>query len=266
MLRVDATGPLVLVQDGGRPGLAHLGVGCSGAADPVGLAVANAAVDNAPDTPALEVLLDGLVLTALSGVSVAVGPVRRDLVAGEELTVGPGALRQYLAVRGGVSAIPVLGSCSRDTLADLGPRPLRVGDLVIPGDCPPAPTRSALAGHVDADSARALRLHPGPRADHFHPGTLDLLAAAVWTVSATSDRTAVRLEGPPLQRRTTAELQPEGLIPGAVQVPPSGQPLVFLNDHPVTGGYPVVAVVERADLRLLAQAAPGSTVGFAATW
>jgi allophanate hydrolase subunit 2 len=69
-----------------------------------------------------------------------------------------------------------------------------------------------------------------------------------------------------LVRRTTAELPPEGLLPGAVQVPPSGQPIVFLVDHPVTGGYPVIGVVERADLRVLAQTRPGGTVTFTATW
>ncbi|MCU1601782.1 MAG: Allophanate hydrolase 2 subunit 2 [Frankiales bacterium] len=259
MLRVEATGPLVLVQDRGRPGLAHLGVGCSGAADPIGLAVANAAVGNPLDAPALEVLLGGLVLTALDEVSVAVGTRRHDLVPGEVIALEHGALRQYVAVRGGVSAVPVLGSCSRDTLADLGPQPLQVGDVVTAGSLPRVTTAPETHDGL-------IRLHPGPRADHFHPGTLDLLATASWTVSATSDRTAVRLEGPTLQRRTTTELQPEGLIPGAMQVPPNGQPLVFLNDHPVTGGYPVVAVVERRDLRVLAQAPPGSTVSFVATW
>lgn len=259
MLRVDSTGPLVLVQDAGRPGLAHLGVGVSGALDPVGMAVANAAVANPPDAPVLEVLVGGLVVTALAPAVVAVGAVVSSLRPGEQLVVRPGALRQYVAVRGGVLADPVLGSCSRDTLADLGPPPLQVGDVVRAGDLP------AAAPVVPAHDG-LVRLHPGPRADLFHPGTLDLLASFPWTVSATSDRTAVRLEGPALQRRVPGELPPEGLLPGAVQVPPSGQLLVFLADHPVTGGYPVVAVVERADLRVLAQAAPGTAVTFVPTW
>jgi len=258
VLRVEATGPLVLLQDGGRPGLAHLGVGRSGAADPRGLAQANAAVGNPWDATGLEVLVGGLVLRALAQCVVAVGPVVHELRVDDIVTVGPGALRQYVAVAGGIDAEPVLGSRSRDTLADLGPLPLAVGDVVRCG---------SLRGTAAPPSHDGLvRLHPGPRADHFHPGTLDLLATAGWTVSPTSDRTAVRLTGPLLVRRTTVELPPEGLLPGAVQVPPDGQPIVFGVDHPVTGGYPVVAVVEHGDLGVLAQAVPGSTVQFTATW
>ena len=259
MLRVEQTGPLVLVEDGGRPALAHLGVGCSGAADPLGLAVANAAVGNSPAAAGLEVLHGGLVLRALDTVVVAVGRERHELRAGDVVSVDPGsALRQYVAVRGGVDVPPVLGSRSRDTLSDLGPPPLAVGDVIRTGD--------AVGGSHVGSHDGLVRLHPGPRADHFHPGTLDLMASATWTVSATSDRTAVRLEGPALIRRTTEELAPEGLLPGAVQVPQSGQPLVFLVDHPVTGGYPVIAVVERADLGVLAQTRPGSPVSFVRTW
>ena len=259
MLRVEATGPLVLVEDGGRPGLTHLGIGASGAADPLGLATANAAVGNPWDAAGLEVLLGGLVLRALAPVVVAVGATRHELASGDTLTVTPAQdLRQYLAVAGGVDVAPVLGSRSRDTLAGIGPPALAVGDVVQCG--------SASGEPVPWQHDGLVRLHPGPRADHFHPGTLDLLADATWTVSTTSDRTAVRLQGPALVRRTSQELPPEGLLPGAVQVPPSGQPIVFLVDHPVTGGYPVVGVVERADLRVLAQARPGSTVRFTATW
>ncbi|MFN2538575.1 MAG: biotin-dependent carboxyltransferase family protein [Mycobacteriales bacterium] len=259
MLRVERTGPLALVEDGGRPGLAHLGVGCSGAADPLALAEANAAVGNHAAAAGLEVLLGGLVLRALAPVVVAVGPMRRSLTGGDTVTVEPGgALRQYVAVRGGVDVPAVLGSRSRDTLGDLGPAPLAVGDILRAGD--------ALGSCELASHDGLVRLHPGPRADHFHPGTLELLATATWTAAATSDRTAVRLEGPALIRRTTEELPPEGLLPGAVQVPPSGQPIVFLVDHPVTGGYPVIGIVERADLRVLAQTPPGGSVRFTATW
>lgn len=263
MLRVEQTGPLVLVEDGGRPGLAHLGVGVSGAADPLGLALANAAVGNPPDAAGLEVLHGGLVLRAQSQLRVAVATgldvAVRELAVGELLSVEPAApLRQYVAVPGGVDVPPVLGSRSRDTLSGIGPAPLQVGDVLR---CGSASGPTEVLPHDGL-----LRLHPGPRADHVHAGTLDLLAQSTWTVAASSDRTAVRLEGPVLVRRTTAELPPEGLLPGAVQVPPSGQPIVFLVDHPVTGGYPVIGVVERADLRVLAQTRPGGTVTFTATW
>jgi biotin-dependent carboxylase-like uncharacterized protein len=263
VLRVEQTGPLVLVEDGGRPGLAHLGVGRSGAADPVALAAANAALGNPADAAGLEVLHGGLVLRALGPVTVAVAAgvqvAIRELAEGDLLEVEAGTpLRQYVAVPGGVDVPPVLGSRSRDTLSALGPEPLAVGDVVRPGGA---------SGVAEVGSHDGLvRLHPGPRADHFHAGTLDLIVEASWVVSASSDRTAVRLEGPALLRRTTEELPPEGLLPGAVQVPPSGQPIVFLVDHPVTGGYPVIGVVERADLRVLAQTRPGGSVRFTATW
>jgi allophanate hydrolase subunit 2 len=143
-------------------------------------------------------------------------------------------------------------------LSDLGPRPLAVGDVLVGG--------SASGETAAPEHDGLVRLHPGPRADHFHPGTLDLLASATRSVSPTSDRTAVRLDGPQLVRRTTEELPPEGLVVGAVQVPPSGQPLVFGVDHPVTGGYPVIGVVERADVRVLLQARPGERIRFTATW
>ena len=259
VLRVEATGPLVLVEDGGRPGLGHLGISTSGAADPLGLAVANAAVGNPLDAAGLEVLVGGLVLRALAPCTVAVGATVHPLAADEVLQVPARSdLRQYVALAGGVDVEPVLGSRSYDTLALLGPPPLAVGDVLRAG--------TLRGDDLPWSHDGLVRLHPGPRADHFHPGTVDLLATASWTVSPTSDRTAVRLRGPALIRRTDLELPPEGLLPGAVQVPPDGQPLVFLVDHPVTGGYPVIGVVERADLRVLAQAAPGSTVSFTATW
>lgn len=192
--------------------------------------------------------------------------------AGGLLDVGAAhtGVRTYLAVAGGITADPVLGSRSADTLSGLGPAPLRTGDVLPVGDphAPPAavdfsvpriPRVPRVPGEV------VLRLHEGPRADWFgHPGMAALLAAT-YTLSPASNRVGARLSGPPvprLPRLRNGELESEGMVLGAVQVPPDGQPVVFLADHPTTGGYPVIAVVDPADLPLLAQARPGAPVRF----
>jgi len=165
-------------------------------------------------------------------------------------------------VRGGLDVPAVLGSRSTDILAGLGPDPLQVGDMLQvgppPGQFPnvdEAPVRSLSA---EAITVRALL---GPRADWLADPRQ--LASTQWTVSSRSDRVGVRLEGQPLQRhssRAGQELLSEGVVRGAIQVPPRGEPVLFLSDHPVTGGYPVAAVVRDADLDLAAQAVPGQTL------
>lgn len=278
-LRVVATGPSVLLQDLGRPGLAHLGVPRAGALDAPAAALARRLVGGAADDAVLEVLLGGLEIALEgavgSGVWVAVTgapcPVAVDgrpaphgratwLPAGSHLVVGrPAAgLRCYLAVDGGLPVAEVLGSRSSDTLAGLGPAPVRVGDRL------PIGVRRGEPGRAEVPPARAagpLRLHAGPRAD-WCEDPLGALTARAWTVGADSDRVGLRLHGEPLVRRRTEELLSEGMVLGAVQVPPDGQPVVFLADHPPTGGYPVVAVVEEADLWRCAQLRPGEQVGF----
>jgi len=107
-----------------------------------------------------------------------------------------------------------------------------------------------------------VAVHPGPRVEWFAPGALGELRTATWTVSADVSRVGLRLDGPALRRRLTTELPSEGLLPGAVQVPPDGRPVVMLADHPTTGGYPVLAVVDPGSLATIAQARPGSTVRF----
>ncbi|WP_394289551.1 biotin-dependent carboxyltransferase family protein, partial [Microbacterium sp.] len=111
-------------------------------------------------------------------------------------------------------------------------------------------------------AALAIPLAPGPRADWFSPQAYAQLFDAVWSVSADADRVGIRLDGPPLVRTHPGELPSEGMVPGAVQVPPNGLPVVLGPDGPVTGGYPVIAVVTDAGRDLLAQARPGSRVRF----
>ncbi|MDM7854461.1 5-oxoprolinase subunit B/C family protein [Cellulomonas alba] len=281
-LTVLDPGTLTLVEDLGRAGWAHVGVGRAGAADAEALALANRLVGNAEGAAGLEVLLGGLRVRADRPVTVALAgapgaadvdghPVGRhapiELAAGQVLHVGTASrgLRVYLAVRGGLDVVPVLGSRSADQLAGIGPAPLAAGDALpvgpAPADLPPvdvAPVR-------DWASEVVLHLAPGPHAAWVEGGLEALDRSGPWLVTPATNRVALRLDGTPLRRvpeREHAELPPAGLVPGAVQVPPDGRPIVFGIDHPVTGGYPVLAVVRRPDLHWLAQLRPGERVRF----
>ena len=281
MLTVLASGPLTTVQDRGRPGWASIGVTRSGAADRRAAALANRLVGNDAAAAVLEVTVDGLRVragrTLLVAVSGAPAPVTVDGRAAPfdaPLTLRPGqvlglgnpavGLRSYLAVRGGIGVPPVLGSRSTDTLSGLGPAPLRPGD-VLPVGALAADEPVVDVAPVRAPSSRpVLRVLPGPRRDWLAPAAWTALTAEDWTVSPDSDRVGLRLAGPRLDRARTDELPSEGLVPGAVQVPPDGAPVLFLVDHPVTGGYPVLAVVTTDDLPAAAQLRPGDRVRFRA--
>ncbi|WP_127784282.1 biotin-dependent carboxyltransferase family protein [Rhodococcus sp. X156] len=272
-LRVLATGPLALVQDLGRPGLAAQGVSRSGAADRAALRLANRLVANPEDAAAIEATLGGLqvraeadLLVALAG---AAAPAVLDgtpvghhavlrLPAGSVLRLGAPAagLRTYLAVRGGITVPAVLSSRSTDVLSGLGPDPLAVGVVLPVGPAPEAyPEVAQAAVAVPGGGLVRLRALRGPRAGWV--ADVDALTTRAWTASARSNRVGMRLEGHRLTRSRTEELPSEGLVRGAVQVPPGGEPVLFLADHPVTGGYPVVAVVLDADVDRAAQVRPG---------
>ncbi|HEY0888078.1 MAG TPA: biotin-dependent carboxyltransferase family protein [Nocardioides sp.] len=264
MLEVLTAGVLTTVQDHGRVGWAHLGVPRAGALDRPAADLANRLVGNPPGAAVLETVLGGLVLrnrgpgrwAALTGAS---GPEVRWWPSGGELRVAAPAtgVRTYLAVAGGVAVEPVLGSRSTDTLAWVGPSRVVDGAL-LPLGAPvgePSPLDVPRTPRLEA-----LRIVAGPRADWFAPDALDRLCATTWTVQADSDRVGLRLAGPPLERARSGELPSEGMVLGAVQVPPDGQPVVFLADHPPTGGYPVLGVVHPADLWWCAQRRPGDAV------
>ena len=282
MLTVLASGLLTTVQDRGRPGWASIGVTRSGAADRQAAALANRLVGNDAAAAVLEVTVGGLQVraarTLLVAVSGAPAPVTVDGRAAPfdaPLTLRPGqvlglgnpavGLRSYLAVRGGIGVPPVLGSRSTDTLSGLGPAPLRPGDVLPVGALAAAEPVVDVAP-VGAPSSRpVLRVLPGPRRDWMAPTAWTALTTEDWTVSPDSDRVGLRLAGPRLDRARTDELPSEGLVPGAVQVPPDGAPVLFLVDHPVTGGYPVLAVVTTDDLPAAAQLRPGDRVRFRPT-
>ncbi|PPK67800.1 biotin-dependent carboxyltransferase family protein [Actinokineospora auranticolor] len=278
-LTVLATGPLALVQDLGRPGNAHLGVPPSGALDEPSLRLANRLVGNPEDAAGIETVLGGLRVRASAPCTVAVtGPsvsVRLDgllvdshsplfLGAGAELEIGSPwrGLRCYLAVSGGVAVDRQLGSRSTDILSGIGPAPLRVGDVLPLGAVVEVPVGADVVCAVRAPEELVVPLLLGPREDWFADVTARL-AGAVWSVSPESNRVGLRLLGEPLRRTSEfdgRELVSEGLVTGAVQVPASGLPVIFLSDHPTTGGYPVVGVVPAAHLAALAQARPGTRV------
>ncbi|MFF2524558.1 5-oxoprolinase subunit C family protein [Streptomyces liangshanensis] len=278
-LTVLRAGALTTVQDLGRYGQAHLGVPRSGALDPPALRLGNRLVGNPEGAAALETTLDGCtvrprhtvevaVTGAPCGVSVAGRPVAWGqsvrVPAGAVLDVGPAVsgVRSYLAIGGGVAVEPVLGSRSTDLLSGLGPAPLRDGTVLALGPrgrpAPPADAVPAPAPPAEL----TLRVRLGPRDSWFTAAALRTFASAVYRVSSASNRIGLRTEGPALDRAVTGELPSEGMVLGAVQVPPDGLPLVFLADHPTTGGYPVVAVVREADLATAAQAVPGTPVRF----
>ncbi|MFG2605504.1 biotin-dependent carboxyltransferase family protein [Streptomyces sp. NPDC048514] len=278
-LVVVRAGALTTVQDRGRPGYAHLGVPRSGALDPPAAALVNRLVGNPPDAAVLETTLDGCAVRPRSTVTVAVGgapcpvavggrpaPWGSPVVvpAGELLQVGTATagVRGYLAVAGGIAVEPVLGSRATDLLSGLGPAPLTDGTVLPLGAPAGPPARVDGAPQPRPPAALVLRVTPGPRADWFPAGALQTLTTRAYRVSPASNRIGLRTEGPALERSRTGELPSEGMVLGAVQVPPDGRPVIFLADHPTTGGYPVIAVVRAADLPAAAQAVPGTPVRF----
>ena len=279
-MRVPEPGPLTTVQDLGRSGLAHLGVGHSGACDQLAIRLANRIVGNRESAAALEVTIGGLGLRFSHGTWVAFTGARAPLTvdgragsffgpvfapAGGELRVGLSkeGMRSYLAVRGGVDVRPVLGSRSTDLLNGIGPSVLRAGDVVVVGDEMDGPVAAIdLVPTRAIDSEPVLGLALEPRPEWFTADALEKLVDATWEVSRDSNRIGVRLIGPMLERAQLGELPSEGLVAGAIQIPPSGQPVLFLADHPVTGGYPVIAILRQASLPAAAQLRLGQRLHF----
>jgi len=278
---VLATGPQALVEDLGRPGNGHLGVPPSGALDAATLRLANRLVGNAEDSAGLEVLLGGLRLRADGSCVVAVtGPAvavtvngrARDshtplhLAPGDELAIGTPAdgLRVYVGVDGGVAVDAELGSRSTDVLSGIGPAPLRAGDVLPLGATLGVPVGVDELGPRPAPDELRIPVLLGPRDDWFDDAA-GQLGAGRWQVSPESNRVGLRLSGPALRRTASCdgiELPSEPVVTGAVQVPANGRPVVFLADHPTTGGYPVIGVVPAETLAALAQARPGTTITF----
>lgn len=277
---VVRAGALTTVQDLGRAGHAHLGVPRSGALDEPALRLANRLVGNPEGAAALETTLTGCAVRLRRAATVAVtgapspvtvdgrpaawgAPVRVPAGALVEVGAATHGVRGYVAFAGGVEAEQVLGSRSTDVLSGLGPAPLADGAVLRLG----APYGPAPA--VDATPCPGpprelvLPVVLGPRHDWFTPRALRTLATGEFRVSAASNRIGLRTEGPALERARDGELPSEGMVLGALQVPPDGRPVLFLADHPTTGGYPVVGVVPGSHLPAAAQAVPGTALRFA---
>lgn len=277
-LEILDTGPLALVEDLGRPGLAHLGVTRSGAADRRAHTLANRLVANPADRATVEVMFGGFTARVCGGdVAVAVTGADTDPAVngkpfgtnsihyahdGDVISLGRphSGLRSYLAVRGGIDIEPVLGSRSYDVMSAIGPQPLKPGDVLPVGrhtaDFPEV--EQAPVAAID-DDVLDLVVVPGPRDDWFVDP--DVLVRTNWQVTTRSDRVGMRLVGMPLEYRwPDRQLPSEGATRGAIQVPPNGLPVVLGPDHPVTGGYPVIGVVTDDDIDAASQARPGQTV------
>jgi biotin-dependent carboxylase-like uncharacterized protein len=272
------TGPLTVLKDEGRPGHAGLGVAPSGAVDRSAYARANALVGNARGAAALECTLGGLrvrfdepataVLTgtdavlSVDGTRTAVEEVVH-VPAGAQVavTMPRRGLRSYLAVRGGFAVPPVLGSRSTDQLAGIGPPRPAAGDTLPIGPAPAEPADATVPAAA-GDPESALEVDLGPRDDWFTTAAIETFLGTEFTVSPASDSVGVRLDGPVLARARTEELPSEGVVRGSVQVPPDGHPIIFQADHPLTGGYPVIAVLTAAAADRVAQARPGARLRF----
>lgn len=255
MISVESWGVATAIVDQGRLGLAWLGHSRGGAVDAASLALANRLVGNSEGRAGIETS-GALVLRfreptmvavagAVADVSVVGGPALGwggpvVLPAGAQLRVGQlreGA-RVYLSVRGGLQ---------------------RSGDELGVGRDPGSPAATQPAARASIETR--LRIWPGPRLDWLRGDAWDALLTSQFVVASTS-RVGIRLSGTRLQTVNARQLPSEGLVEGAIQVPPDGQPIIMLADHPTTGGYPVIAVVDPADLHHAAQAAVGTTLRF----
>ena len=290
-LRIVSPGLQSLIQDLGRYGHSGLGVSAAGALDRASLRRANRLVGNAPSAAAVETVAGGLSVQAVGDQVLAVTGAPAELTVetpseddfepawrtvpmatpfalldGETLVIGApqSGFRSYLAVRGGVDTAPVLGSRSTDTMSGIGPAPLAAGQLLAAG----GEAESGVVGHPELQpdfpdtGVTVLDVVPGPRADWFDQPALDSFCGQDWEVKPQSNRVGMRLQGTPLQRTRQGELASEGTVAGALQVPPEGLPVLFLADHPITGGYPVIAVVVDSQLDRAAQVPIGGKIRF----
>ena len=295
-LRIVAPGLQSLIQDLGRYGHSGLGVSAAGALDRASLRRANRLVGNAPSAATVETVAGGLSVEAVGDQVLAVTGAPAELTIetlsradsadddfetawrtvpmatpfalldGETLTIGApqSGFRSYLAVRGGVDTAPVLGSRSTDTMSGIGPAPLAAGQQLGAG----GEAETGVVGNPELQpdypgtGVTVLDVVPGPRADWFDQAARDSFTAQDWAVLPQSNRVGMRLDGTPLQRSRQGELPSEGTVAGALQVPPEGLPVLFLADHPITGGYPVIAVVVDSQLDLAAQVPIGGRIRF----
>jgi len=289
MIQILQPGMLTSVQDLGRPGHRQLGINPGGALNGLALSAANLLVGNAIDAAGLEITmgacemrftvdtrialggddfdarLDGKSITPYWSVPVRAGQILKLAHAGPNATQG---MRSYLAIAGGIAVAEVLGSRSTDLKANFGGhegRALRKGDSL-----PQGPATTTIAGPAfgvrspawsgvgtqtqDGSKLIHLRVLPGPEFEQFTVAAKNALWLDKWRITPNSNRMGYRLEGPELKRKQGRDLLSHGVVPGVIQVPPSGQPIILMGDAQTTGGYPKIGVVIQADMWKLAQA------------
>ncbi len=286
LLEVLDPGLYSTVQDLGRPGYRSLGVPCGGAMDPLSLQVGNVVAGNAIDAPAIEctapgprlrVLDEGTFVIAGADLSATIDGVDIELWTPISLrrgqTIRFGAPRRglwaYVTVGGGLDIPKVLGSASTYVpggLGGVGGRRLQAGDVLGRGEGPRRFRRPVRPVHIPfpADEL-TVRVIAGPQEEWFSEAGRAMLLREPYRVSVRSDRAGTRLEGGGIAHRDRADILSDGILPGAIQVPAGGQPIVIMPDGPTTGGYPKIGVVSSCDLRLLVQARPGTSVRFVRT-
>ncbi|HVQ29139.1 MAG TPA: biotin-dependent carboxyltransferase family protein, partial [Vicinamibacteria bacterium] len=283
---VIASGLLTTLQDGGRTGFRRYGVGGSGPLDTLAHAQANRAVGNPPAATTLECTLVGPTLRflrptafAVAGADLGARLERDDLGSwpvprGIRVVARPGNVlsfegrrsgcRAYIAFASGLDADLVMGSRATDLMGGFGGlegRALASGDVLAllssVGGSESLRENEAPTTESDGDDDTSVRVVLGPQDGHFTTEAVEAFLSATWSVRGSSDRSGLRLEGPKLAHSGASEIASDGMVPGCVQVPPDGQPIVMLADGPTTGGYPKIATVVRADLRKLGQLVPG---------
>ncbi|MFP7366413.1 biotin-dependent carboxyltransferase family protein [Corynebacterium callunae] len=293
--KVLATGPQALFQDLGRFGFSSSGVGTSGVFDRAAAARANYALGNQPTATVLEIVLGGFELEVLHPATVifcgaqaratitkaktkatqtaiphqALSNTIIDVESGDHirLELPTKGMRSYMAVRGGFDAPKVLGSASADLLSHIGPAPLKSGDMLSIAKDTLSTSWWPLLRHLPLrwplQEITTLEVIHGPRAEWFSQQSQEDFYNQVFEVSQDSNRIGIRLNSPtPLVRAQAGELKSEGMVRGSIQVPPGGHPVIFGPDHPVTGGYPVIAVLSAQASNLAAQLAPGDKIRF----
>jgi KipI family sensor histidine kinase inhibitor len=266
VLRIVTPGASTTVQGGPRYGSASLGVPAGGAMDLPALGDANALVGNAPASAGLEIAVAGPEMEVLASIRVGIagdiecapaGPWPRALRAGDRLKVGlvRGGLRAYVSIDGGIAQAPPGAAAGA----------MRKGDVVGRAALDPAgtPARAPPRRTIRGSAVIEIRAVPGPHLAYFSAAGVETFFSSEYVLSARSDRRGLRLEGPRVEHVRSADLPPEGVALGSVQVPGDGLPIVLGPDGPVTGGYPRVSTVIGADLPLLAQARPGQRIRFA---
>ncbi len=288
-LKIMSPGPHTTVQGKPRIGYQDIGVPASGPLDRVSLRLANALVGNAPDAPALELLLQGaLIEVAAASVRLAlVGCAARievrshppraiaagrsvRLTQGEVFRIGPlvDSACAYLAIEGGLDIAPVLASPStyvRGGLGGLHGRRLEKGDTVpLARASVQARAERSLAEAPDPGYERSIRVVLGPQDDYFTDEGVRTFLSAVYTVSPQADRMGFRLDGPAIRHANDYNIVSDGVVSGSIQVPGTGRPIVLMVDNQTTGGYPKIATVISADLPLAGRRRPGRPMRFTA--